>query len=199
MNCTDFEIRDYFLGELPEDDRERTSRHVSSCSGCKIELESLRHLRFALESLPDQEPPQRIGFVSDKVFVLSRPRRVWNAFWNSAPRLGFASAAMVSAALVIFSLRPTPVRFVERPAGVAIPAAAPVNLVPMIDEAVRKAVADAEARQQKRTGFLLAELEHKHQLQQRALLENVSGYFTIPQKRVMVTRASSMSYGGNAQ
>jgi anti-sigma factor RsiW len=76
MTCTDFDIRDYFLGELPEKDRPPAARHLASCSWCASELESLKHLRIALESLPDQEPPQRIGFVSDKVFGPSGWRRI---------------------------------------------------------------------------------------------------------------------------
>ncbi len=206
MNCADFEIRDYFLDELPEEERRGTARHLHSCSSCSAELDQLRHLRFALESIPDQEPPQRIGFVSDKVFEPSRSRRAWNAFWNSAPRLGFASAAMLAAALVTFSLRPAPARFVDRPADRLVIAAtqpAPTEIAPLIDQAVdqavRKAVADTEARQQKRTELLLSALEHKHELQQRALMQNVADYMIMPQKRFMVSRASSLSYGGDTQ
>ncbi len=203
MNCTDFEIRDYFLGELPEADRQRTVRHINSCSGCAGELEQLRHLRFALESLPDQEPPQRIGFVSDKVFEPSRHRRAWNAFWTSAPRLGFASAAMLSAALVTLAFKPAPARIIERPATVAGIAANAAPAIPdvssQIDRAVRKAVADTETRQQKHTELLLSAMERKHEVQQRALMQNVADYMIMPQKRVMVNRASLLSYGGDSR
>jgi len=198
MNCTDFEIRDYFLGELPDSERQRTARHLHSCSGCAGELEQLRHLRFALESIPDQEPPQRIGFVSDKVFEPSRRRRAWNAFWTSGPRLGFASAAMLSAALVTLAFKPAPARFVERPV-IATAASAIPDVSSQIDRAVRKAVADTEVRQQKRTDLLLSAMERKHELQQRALLQNVADYMIMPQKRVMLARAATLSYGGDSR
>lgn len=198
MNCADFEIRDYFLDELPEEERRRTARHLHSCSGCSAELDQLRHLRFALESIPDQEPPQRIGFVSDKVFEPSGPRRAWAALWNSAPRLGFASAAMLSAALVTFSLRPAPSPVPARPV-IAAAQPAGVEIAPLIDQAVRKAVAGTEVRQQKRTELLLSALERKHEMQQRALMRNVSDYLIMPQKRFMVSRASSLTYGGDTQ
>lgn len=222
MTCTDFDIRDFFLGELPESDRERTVRHLASCSGCAGELESLRHLRFALELLPDQEPPQRIGFVSDKVFEPARSRRMWNAFWNSAPRLGFASAAMLSVALVIFAFRPAPVAVVSRapitaqtlafsgvkPPGVKLPdvklpdVTLP-DVTPLINEtireAVRKAVADTELRQQKRTDLLLAASERKHEQDQQAIMMRVADAYTMMQKRIMVSRASLVNYGGESQ
>ena len=212
MTCTDFDIRDFFLGELPESDRERTVRHLASCSGCAGELESLRHLRFALELLPDQEPPQRIGFVSDKVFEPARSRRMWNAFWNSAPRLGFASAAMLSVALVIFAFRPGPVAVVSRVpitaqtlafSGVKPPDVKLPDVTPLINEtvreAVRKAVADTELRQQKRTDLLLAASERKHEQDQQAIMMRVADAYTMMQKRIMVSRASLVNYGGESQ
>ena len=217
MTCTDFDIRDFFLGELPESDRERTVRHLASCSGCAGELESLRHLRFALELLPDQEPPQRIGFVSDKVFEPARSRRMWNAFWNSAPRLGFASAAMLSVALVIFAFRPAPVAIVSRvpitaqtvafsgvkPPDVKLPDVKLPDVTPLINEtvreAVRKAVADTELRQQKRTDLLLAASERKHEQDQQAIMMRVADAYTMMQKRIMVSRASLVNYGGESQ
>ena len=198
MTCTDFDIRDYFLGELPEKDRHSAARHLASCAGCAGELESLQHLRFALESLPDQEPPQRIGFVSDKVFEPSGARRMWNVFWNSAPRLGFASAAMLSVALLTLAFRPAPVPVVAH----VVPAAqvqAPADVTPLINEAVRKAFADTELRQQKRTDLLLAASERKHEQDQQALIMRVADAYTMMQKRTMVNRASLVNYGGESQ
>ena len=78
MSCTDFDVRDYSSGgAFRSRESPRLVSHFSSCSHCcTAELDNLRHLRFALESLPDQEPPQRIGFVSDKIFEPSRARRL---------------------------------------------------------------------------------------------------------------------------
>ena len=198
MSCTDFEIRDYFLDELPEADKRQTARHLASCSRCASELEGLRHLRFALESVPDQEPPQRIGFVSDKIFEPSRARRIWNSFWHSGPQLGFASAAMLSAALVFFAMRPAPaVRLVERPVAAATETSA--SMQPLIDAAVRKAVAETEVRQQQRTDALLAVAQRKYEKDQRDLILRVADSFTMLQKRALVNRASLLTYGGGAQ
>ncbi|MDQ6677098.1 MAG: zf-HC2 domain-containing protein [Acidobacteriota bacterium] len=197
MSCTEFEIRDYFLGELSEAERLRIDRHVTGCQNCASELDSLRYLRTALKTVPDQEPPQRIGFVSDKVFEPSSVRRAWNSFWLSGSRLGFVSAAMLSAALVTFAFHPPAVRFAEKPVPIAT-AVAP-DPTPLINEAVRKAVAQTEARQEKRTQSLLAAAERRHELDDRALILRVEGSFTNLQKRMMVTRASSINFGGEGQ
>jgi len=196
MSCTDFDVRDYFLGELAEADRVRTARHLEACRNCSGSLDELHHLRSALESSPDQEPPQRIGFVSDKIFEPSRVRRMWNSFWNSAPRLGFASAALLSSAIVVYSLRPaTEVRFVPPPPLVLAPTESATN----VQRLIAKAVAETEARQQKRTEALLAASERRHQQDQRTLMLSVADSFSNLQKRAMVSRASLLNYGGDAQ
>jgi hypothetical protein len=109
--------------------------------------------------LRDEEVPQRIGFVSDKVFEPSPWRRAWQAFWGSAPKLGFASAAMLSAALVIFTfLRPA----VTAPVVASADAAKIEALVSQrVAAAVGQAVADSEARQASRTAELVAAAEKR--------------------------------------
>src|SRR5258708_37318755 len=75
----------------------------------------------ALFSLRDEEIPQRIAFVSDKVFEPSPWRRWWSAFWGSTARLSFASAAMLSAAILVSALNrpaPAPAPRAAIPAGV---------------------------------------------------------------------------------
>jgi len=72
-------------------------------------LNRLRSTQAVLLSVPDEEIPQRIGFVSDRVYEPSLMLRWWRAFWGSAPRLAFASAAMLSAA-ILFSRFTGPVR-----------------------------------------------------------------------------------------
>ena len=98
MSCSPFDLRDYHFRELTEDERRQTEVHVRTCAACREELERLRGTEAALLMVPDEEIPQRIGFVSDPVFAPSPLRRAWSAFWGSAARLGFASAAMLSAA-----------------------------------------------------------------------------------------------------
>ncbi len=103
MSCSPFDLRDYLFNELAQEERRQMDQHVRSCGGCHEELERLRITQTTLLALREEEVPQRIGFVSDKVFEPSPARRVWQAFWGSSAKLGFASAAMLSAALVFFT------------------------------------------------------------------------------------------------
>src|SRR5215467_8256327 len=109
MNCAPFDLRDYCLHELSAAERQQVEAHVKGCGSCREELERLRLTEAALLNLREEEIPQRIAFVSDKIFEPSPWRRAWESFWGSTARLGFASAALLSTALIVFSL--------ARPAG----------------------------------------------------------------------------------
>jgi anti-sigma factor RsiW len=192
MSCSPFDLRDYLFGELAEAERRQVDVHVRSCGGCHEEMERLRITQSTLLELRDEEVPQRIGFVSDPVFKPSGPRRFWQAFWVSGPKLGFASAAMLSAALVIFTfLRPAP----------AVPAVTPATLdTAKIEQQVservagevRKAVAESEARQEKKTADLLAVAERRYEQEHRAFLQGVS----YLQKEYSVMAHASYEPGG---
>ena len=97
MSCSQFDLKSYFLGEPDVAGRGAVEEHLKNCLSCREELDRLRLTGAALASLPDEEMPHRIAFVSDKIF---EPRG-WARFWGSAPRLGFASAAMLSVAIII--------------------------------------------------------------------------------------------------
>lgn len=152
MSCSPFDLRDYFFGELPEEHRRQVELHGKSCAACREELERLASTQSVLLTLRDEEIPQRIGFVSDRVYEPSIMLRWWRAFWGSAPRLGFASAAMLSAA-IIFSAA-------HRPAPASAPAADVAKLQAdfskRVDEAVERAVAESDARFEQRTAQALA-------------------------------------------
>jgi len=110
MSCSPFDLRDYFLRELTDPQQRQVEAHVKTCQPCREEIDRLEATEAALVSLRDEEIPQRIAFVSDQVFEPS-PWRQWLAgFWGSAARLGFASAAMLSAAIVVYALRPAPIQ-----------------------------------------------------------------------------------------
>ncbi|HTX38403.1 MAG TPA: hypothetical protein VME43_25425 [Bryobacteraceae bacterium] len=170
MSCSPFDLRDYFLKELPDPERRQLESHVRDCVSCREELDRLGMTQAALFSLRDEEIPQRVAFVSDAVFEPSPWRRAWSALWNSGPRLGFVSAAMLSAAVVVFSLnRPAPASAPVRPApptAAVAPAAATVSdadIQARIDAAVAKAVGASEQRQVEKTRALVAELETARQ------------------------------------
>src|SRR5580698_1151122 len=90
-------LRDYAFDELSQDERRTMEQHLATCGACVTELDGLRLTASALRTLPDREIPQRSAFVSDRVFEPS----AWRRFWNSGARLGFASACVLAAALVV--------------------------------------------------------------------------------------------------
>jgi anti-sigma factor RsiW len=180
MTCERLEeLRDYAMGELGAAERETMERHVAGCGDCSAELSSLQLTTAALRSLPDREVPQRIAFVSDKVFAPSPVAAWFGSFWNSAARLGFASACLLAGAIV-FSV-------VERPA------AAPVTTANVIqtgvsqadvDRAVKTAVAQVKAEDEKATAAILAAADQKHEKEHRALLVAMDENMTVLQKRL---------------
>jgi anti-sigma factor RsiW len=181
MSCSPIDVKDYFLGELPENRRRDLDLHLKTCQGCREELERFRATEAALLTLREEEVPQRIGFVSDKVFEPSAVRRWWNAFWGSAARLGFASAAMLSAAILVFAL--------IRPAPAPPPPVPPVNFAKLeaeLHDAIQKAAAESEARQASKLGAL----EKRHQQEQEALRVAFAENLDILIKRHDVLRAS---------
>src|SRR5436309_9077696 len=119
MSCSPFDLRDYFLKELADPQRRQVEAHMKTCEPCREELDRLQLTESALFTLREEEIPQRIAFVSDPIFEPSPVRRFFSDFWGSAARLGFASAAMLSAALVVFALyKPAPAPVVQiAPAG----------------------------------------------------------------------------------
>lgn len=191
MSCSPFDLRDYLLGELAESEHRQVELHARNCGGCHDELERLRITHSTLLALRDEEVPQRIGFVSDKVFEPSPLRRAWQALWGSAPRLGFASAAMLSAALVIFTFfRPVVTAPVVATADTAKIEA---QVSQRVAAAVDKAVAESEARQTRKTAELVAAAERRF----RENLQSVGHEYAYLEKsyNVMLHDASYQTGG----
>lgn len=195
MSCSPFDLRDYLLGELAEGQRRQVELHVKSCSGCHEDLERLRITHSTLLALRDEEVPQRIGFVSDKVFEPALARRVWQAFWGSSAQLGFASVAVLSSALVIFTFFQPAKR---QPA--AYPAADTARIegavAQRVSAAVEKVVAESEARQARKTAELLAAAEERYQQQRKADMERISEAVSYLNKRYNVMLLASNEQGG---
>ena len=91
MNCSPFDLKDYFLQELPNPQRREVEGHLTRCPACREELDRLHLTQAALFSLRDEEIPQRIAFVSDKVFEPSP----WRRWWSGAPKSSPVSAARI--------------------------------------------------------------------------------------------------------
>jgi anti-sigma factor RsiW len=164
MSCSPFDLRDYFLKELPESEQRQVEAHVRNCQPCLEEMDRLRLTEAALFALREEEIPQRIGFVSDQVFEPSPWRRWWAALWGSTARLAFASAAMLSIAILVAALHPVGQQIAVRPGPPQIvKAISDTEIQSRIDIAVAKAVAQVDARQTEKTKQLVAQLEGTRQ------------------------------------
>jgi len=197
MSCSPFDLRDYFFGELAESERRQVELHIRACSGCQEDLDRLRMTHSTLLSLRDEEVPQRIGFVSDKVFEPSTLRRAWLAFWGSSARLGFASAAVLSAALLVFTFYRTPAPASALPTSDA--ARMQAEFAARVDRAVAKAVAESETRQAQKAAELLAAAEQRYEQQRKtdkADMENVASEVEYLKKRYGLMVLASNEYGG---
>jgi anti-sigma factor RsiW len=170
------ELRDYTFDELPAGARSAMEQHIAGCPDCAAELDGLRLTTAALGILPDREMPQRIAFVSDKVFEPSVTARWFSGFWSSASRLGFASACVLAAGLIVSSL--------HRPAVVPqVTAAQNIDVSAQVNDAVAKAVAKIRAEDARITQAALVESERKQEAEHRALMSAMAENLEVLQKR----------------
>ena len=180
------ELRDYAFDELAPESRHSLEQHIAGCPDCAAELDRMRLTTAALRLLPDREIPQRIAFVSDKIFEPSPVRRWLESFWNSGARLGFASACVLAAALIVSAYhRPA---FNNAAPAIAQTTAVPAYLSNQIDAAVAKAatqireeVREEDARTLKAA---LDDSERKHDQERRALMVAMGENLDFMQKRL---------------
>ncbi len=197
MSCSPFDLRDYFLKELPHPQQVQVEAHVHTCAACREEVERLRATEAALFSLRDEEIPQRIAFVSDKIFEPSPARRWLAAFWGSSARLGFASAAVLSVAITFSAWHrtPAPATGTTTAAPTAVvaqfPAMTPEEIDRRVQQAVVKAVADVEARYQEKSRLQLAEFRQTAEEARRQLIL-ASVELDKVQRRNQMARISAM-------
>jgi anti-sigma factor RsiW len=194
MSCSPFDLKDYFLQELPPAARIQVEAHVDHCAACREELERLQLTGAALFALRDEEIPQRIAFVSDQIFEPSPVRRWLNGFWGSTARLGFASAALLSASIFFFAAtRPAPAPgYTAVPTMAAVTTPSPQEVQQQIQQAVSKAVAEVEARQVERNKQLVADFDQRNDVTLRSV-RWMASELDASRKRAQLTRIMAMS------
>jgi len=170
-------IRDYAFDELTPAERQSMEQHFASCSGCAAELDRLRLTTAALRVLPDVEVPRRIAFVSDK--VLEPKQGWWRAFWNSGPRLGFASACVLAGGLIFASAHRQPeVRTIVQTAS-----ASQARIDAAVSKAVSEAVEKTHADDARLTQAALDAVDAKYEAKQQELLVNLQQSYEYMQKQ----------------
>ncbi len=166
-------LRDYAFDELPAHERRAMEQHLATCGDCVLELDQLRLTSAALRTLPDREIPQRIAFVSDRVFEPSPFRRFWSA--------GFASACVLAVALVVsawhFSnaYRPAEVQTVVHTASVS---------PQQINDAVARAVAQVRTEDAQLIRTAIQTSEQKRDLEYRNQMVAIEESYMVLQKRL---------------
>ena len=171
MNCSSEDLKGYFLGELALRDKASVEEHVRACQNCREELDRLKVTQTALLALEEEEVPQRIAFVSDKVFE----PRWYETIWRSGPAMGFASAVILAAAILLHGY--------ARP-GSAPPVTATVDTAQIeqrierevgarLDTVVQKAVSDAQAKQAAEFAKVLDASETRFETRRKADLATI--------------------------
>jgi hypothetical protein len=187
MSCSPFDLKDYFFAELSNENRRAVDQHLAACAGCRQELSTLTLTRTALLRVPDEEPPRRIAFVSDKVFE----PRWWQTIWHSGPKLGFVSAALLTFAILVHAARYQPPVIASAPQQPQTVAAVQGLTEQEVNQRVQKAVAEVEARQAAKLEQVLAH-QKRADFDRRAELVSLEENFNVMRKTI------GMMYGYRA-
>ncbi len=168
MTCSSVDLKSYLLGEAAEPEKRAATEHVRECASCAEELERLKLTHLAMMSLPDEEPPRRIAFVSDRVFE----PRWWQRIWHSGPAMAFASATLLACAITAHAFvyrAPTGPGTVDTAAiERRVEAQVADRLNAAVSQAVVRAVADTDARQQQKTVELVSAAEKRFEMERTA-------------------------------
>ncbi|MDP9054477.1 MAG: zf-HC2 domain-containing protein [Acidobacteriota bacterium] len=187
-------LRDYAFDELPASERDSMDRHLAQCAECALEFDRLQLTAAALRILPDREIPQRIAFVSDKVFEPSWMMR----FLNSGARMGFASACVLAVAIIVSAWhfaglpRPVEVRTVVQTAAAGTDRQ-------QVDEAVAIAVAQVRKEDAQMIRAAVRESAETQDRQYRNQIVAMQESFDMLRKRMNYSFASLASSEGGAR
>lgn len=184
MNCSSEELKAYMLGELAQGEKTSVADHVRACQSCRDELERLNLTQTALLALEDEEIPQRIAFVSDKVFE----PRWYETIWRSGPAMGFASAVILAGAILVHGFtRPQVSPGTAQPVDTAqIEQRIEKEVNVRLDSAVAKAVSEAQAKQNLEFANVLNATEKRFEAQRQADLapiQQAAEYYEKQMKR----------------
>jgi len=198
MKCGDFDPRDIALGDLDGPEREAAEAHLASCESCRAAVSEARLTVSAMHLSEDREIPRRIAFVSDPVFELSW----WKRFWRSGPQVAFASAALLSCAILVHALVPRPAQpataagfdvRVEQEVARRLPAAVDAA----VDARVQPLVAGLAQRVDALDKTQLASMARSGDTVRRGELKNIESTFNLIERRLAALQSSAARYGGD--
>jgi len=193
MNCSSVDLKAYVLGEAGGPGE---AAHIESCECCHEELERLRVTHAALLTLKEEEVPRRIAFVSDKIFE----PRWWQRIWHSVPAMGFASAMVLAAAILVHAYNRPVTNVQAAPIDTAqveqrVETEVSKRLDAQVAKAVARVVSDSEARETKLARLL--EAAEKRFASERqsdiAMIQQTAQYYRDKIGQIMV--ASNRTVG----
>jgi anti-sigma factor RsiW len=183
MSCSSVDLKAYFLGEAARSEKSAVEDHLRACPACSEELDRLKLTESALRSLEEEEIPQRIAFVSDKVFE----PRWYQTIWRSGPVMGFASAALLAAAILVHGFtRPAVTQTVDT---AQIEQRVEHEVSARLDSAIAKAVSQTEAKQTQHTAELLDAAEKRFEAKRRedlAMVEDAERIYKSEYSRLVM-------------
>lgn len=197
MNCAPDDLKDLFFGEVDARERKRVEEHLVGCIPCQAEYGRLQLTQTALLSLPDEELPRRIAFISDKVFE----PRWYQKLWNSGPKLGFAAAAMLSCAILVHALvPPTPPQVASVPSDNAkIQSMIQTEVDRRVAVEVRKVAAEIDSRGEAKLQRVISAERKQYDFDRRAEMVALESHYTLLQKKLNQMYLASASLLGSGQ
>ncbi len=157
MKVTPDQLKDYVFGELNAAERREVESALHADAALREEYARLQVTQTALFSVREEEMPRRIAFVSDPVFE----PKWWQRWLSAGPQLGFASAALVAAAIVFHAVHQQPS---PAPAPAVFDQAAfEQRIAEGVARALPAALEQAEARHKLQLASVMQEAESKYQ------------------------------------
>ena len=196
MNCAPDDLKDLFFGEIDARERKRVEEHLAACVSCQTEYDRLLLTQTALLSLPEEDLPRRIAFVSDKVFE----PRWYQKLWNSGPKLGFAAAAMLSCAILVHALVPAAPQQTASfaPDNAKIQSIVQAEVDRRMTIEVKRVAAEFETRGDAKLQRVMAEQRKQFDFDRRAEMVALEAHYTVLQKKLnqMYLASTSLPGGG---
>ena len=191
------DLKDYVFGELSAAERREVEAACAADPALREELARLQVTQSALFSLRDEELPRRIAFVSDKVFE----PKWWQVWLNSGPRMAFASAALLAAAIVFHGTAVPQTAAPSAPVAASMDQAAfEKRIAEEVTRVLPVALEKAEQRHRTQLASAIQEAEGKYQkLRQEDQMNMEASYSLFREKQAAMMVSYAQNSGGGAQ
>lgn len=190
------DLKDYVFGELSAAERRTVEAACAADPALREELARLQVTQSALFSLREEELPRRIAFVSDKVFE----PKWWQVWLNSGPRMAFASAALLAAAIVFHGSVPQTAVPSAPVAASMDQAAFEKRIAEEVTRVLPVALEKAEQRHRTQLASAIKEAEGKYQkLRQEDQMNMEASYSLFREKQAAMMVSYAQNSGGGGQ